>query len=43
MAYMDTTARIVGAAFEVHNATGLSVGMLVNFGRERVDYKRMVL
>jgi GxxExxY protein len=24
-------------------ATGLSVGMLVNFGRERVDYKRTVL
>jgi len=24
-------------------ATGIGVGMLVNFGRERVDYKRMVL
>lgn len=24
-------------------ATGMQVGMLVNFGRERVDYKRMVL
>jgi GxxExxY protein len=24
------------------NATGMRVGMLVNFGRERVEYKRMV-
>jgi GxxExxY protein len=24
-------------------ATDLNVGMLVNFGRERVDYKRLVL
>jgi GxxExxY protein len=24
-------------------ATSVSVGMLINFGRERVDYKRMIL
>jgi GxxExxY protein len=24
-------------------ATGVKVGMLINFGRERVDYKRMIL
>jgi len=24
-------------------ATGIKIGMLVNFGRERVDYKRMIL
>ena len=24
-------------------ATGVKVGVLVNFGRERVEYKRMVL
>jgi PD-(D/E)XK nuclease superfamily len=24
-------------------ATGVKVGMLVNFGRERIEYKRMIL
>jgi hypothetical protein len=75
LAHGDTTSRIIGAAFEVHNyadvfadgcaiaevkvakcynsedeaqllnelkATGVKVGPLVNFGRERVEYKRMI-
>ena len=32
------TQQIIGAAFEVHNIPGY----LTNFGRERVEHKRMV-
>ena len=32
------TEQILGAAFEVHNV----LGYFINFGRERVEYKRMV-
>jgi hypothetical protein len=34
------TEHILSAAFEVHNVVGF--GYLINFGRERVEYKRMV-
>ena len=47
-----TTEAIIGAAFEVHRdeaqllnelkATGFKVGLLVNFCRTKVEYKRLV-
>ena len=52
MVHRETTSQIIGAAFEVHNTpgygfwnigAGMKVGMLVNFGRERVPYKVMIL
>jgi hypothetical protein len=45
----EITKEIIGAAFEVHRillnelkATGIKVGLLINFGRTKVEYKRMV-
>jgi len=47
-----TTEAIIGAAFEVHRdeaqllnelkAIGFKVGLPINFGRTKVEYKRLV-
>ncbi len=52
MLHRATTEAIIGAAFEVHRdeaqllnelkAIGFMVGLLVNFGRTKVEYKRLV-
>jgi hypothetical protein len=36
--HKDITEAIIGATFEVKEA-----GMLINFGREKVEFKRMVM
>jgi hypothetical protein len=37
--HADVTEKVIGASFE---ATGIKVGLLVNFGRTKVEFKRMV-
>jgi PD-(D/E)XK nuclease superfamily len=51
LAHGGTTSRVIGAAFEVHTILGYGslekvyqarCSVLINFGRKRVEYKRMV-
>ena len=45
----EITEKIIGAAFEVYKmlinelkAPGIRVGLLINFGKEKVEFKRIV-
>ncbi len=48
--HKELTEKIIGAAFEVYNALGyrflekthIKVGLLINFGRTMVEFKRFV-
>lgn len=43
--YGDLTEKIIGAMFEVHKVLGpgFKVGLLANFGEEKLKFKRFVL
>ena len=47
MKHKEITEKTIGSAFEAQlmnelKATGTEVGLLINFGKEKVEFKRMV-
>ena len=44
MEFKDITEKIIGCAYKVYNtmATGTNVGLLINFGEDKVEIKRKV-
>ncbi len=46
--YKDLSYKIVGLAIEIHTlnylkATGLRLAIILNFGKKKLEYKRIVL
>ena len=39
--YEDLTRKILEACFEVSNELGMDVGLLVNFGTPKIEYRRL--